>query len=115
MTRVLMFIGHYLPARHFGGPVRSTVSMVESLPEVEFHVFTSDTDFKSPEVLDGIQPDRWQGRGRAQVFYASARNRTPWVISCSVRQVLAPGALGLKRGSDTVLRWLRPLGQREAI
>ncbi len=86
MTRVLMFIGHYLPARRVGGPARSVASMVASLPEVEFHVFTSDTDFKSPEVLEGIQPDRWQGRGRAQVFYASARNRTPWAIRRIVRQ-----------------------------
>ena len=87
MTRVLMFIGHYLPARHAGGPVRSTASMVESCHEVEFHIFTSDTDLKSHEVLGGIQPDRWQGRGRAQVFYASARNRTPWAMRRIVRQV----------------------------
>lgn len=86
MTRVLMFVGHYLPARHVGGPVRSTASMVESCHEVEFHIFTSDTDLKSREVPDGIQPDYWQGRGRARMFYASARNRTPWAIWRIVQQ-----------------------------
>lgn len=65
MRRILIFIGHYLPARRAGGPVRSTASMVESLSEVEFHIFTSDTDFKSREVLDGVQPDRWQGQSGA--------------------------------------------------
>lgn len=86
MTRVLIFIGHYLPARHVGGPVRSTASMVKSLPEIAFHIFTSDTEFKSHEVLEGIQPDHWQSWGRAQVFYASVRNRTPWAIRRIVRQ-----------------------------
>jgi glycosyltransferase involved in cell wall biosynthesis len=85
MTRVLMFIGHYLPARHAGGPLRSTASMVEGLPECEFHVFTSETDFKSDEMLEGIAVNRWQWRGRALVFYASARRRRWFVLPRVVR------------------------------
>ena len=115
--RIMVLLRYYLPAHLAEGQVRIAGSMVECylMLDVEFYAYTNDTNLEFCEVLKGIHQNSWQERSRARVFYASARNRTPWAISCSVRQVLTPGALGLKRGSDTVLRWLRPLGQREAI
>ncbi len=78
MVRVLIFIGHYPPARRIGGPARSVASMVEGNPSCEFHIFTSETDFKSKSTLEGISVDHWQERGRARVLYASARRRRLW-------------------------------------
>ncbi len=75
MTRILIFIGHYLPATRAGGPVRSVTSMVESLKNEEFSIFTSETDFKSSKVLDGITMDSWQQKDSTLLFYASSRNR----------------------------------------
>ena len=87
MTRVLIFIGHYLPASRVGGPARSTASMVGALPDYKFHIFASETDFRSDAVLEGIEIDRWQQRGGATVFYASAKNRTPMSLRRRIREI----------------------------
>jgi glycosyltransferase involved in cell wall biosynthesis len=94
MTRVLIFIGHYPPARRVGGPARSAASMVEGIPDCAFYIFTSETDFKSKTVLDGISVDHWQDRGRARVFYASARYRRFWELRRIVREI-APDVIYL--------------------
>lgn len=67
--------------------MRSTASMVEALPEIDFHIFTSDSDLKSKKPLDGVQVDSWQTVGRSKVFYASARSRHLWAILRMVRKV----------------------------
>ena len=75
MARVLIFIGHYLPATRTGGPARSVASMTKFLKNEEFYIFTSETDFKSSKVLDGIAVDTWQHRDSARVIYVSRQNR----------------------------------------
>lgn len=87
MMRVLVFIGHYPPARRVGGPARSVASMANGVLGCEFYVFASETDFKSKAVLEGISVDHWQDRGRARVFYASARHRGLWGLRRVVREV----------------------------
>lgn len=87
MTRVLVFINHYLPARNAGGVIRSAVSMVNSLTDAEFYIYTSDTDLKSSNVLAGIQSGRWQQRGREKVFYSSGRDQTMMKIRGLVHQI----------------------------
>jgi glycosyltransferase involved in cell wall biosynthesis len=75
MKRVLIFIAHYLPAARAGGPVRSVAALVESLKDKQFYIFTSETDFMSSKVLDGVITDSWIQKDSAQILYASSRNR----------------------------------------
>lgn len=87
MNNVFIFIGHYLPGWRVGGPTRSTASAVELLTDYKFHIFASETDFGSDEVLEGIEIDRWQHRGRATVFYASAKHRTSLALRRKIREI----------------------------
>ncbi|MGH8127394.1 MAG: glycosyltransferase family 4 protein [Gammaproteobacteria bacterium] len=87
MNNVLIFIGHYLPGWRVGGPARSTASMAESLTDYKFHIFASETDFASDEVLEGIGVDQWQQWGRAKVFYASAKRRTSLALRRKIREI----------------------------
>lgn len=94
MTRVLIFIGHYPPARRVGGPARSAASMANGVPGCEFYVFTSETDFKSKPALEGVMVNRWQERARAQVFYASVRRRRLWGLRRVIHE-LSPDVIYL--------------------
>jgi len=94
MKRVLVFIGHYLPATRVGGPVMSTYRMTEAVDGCDFYIYTSETDFKTDLALEGIAEDSWQQRGKANVFYASRGGRKLRVMRRIV-SVLNPDAIYL--------------------
>ena len=74
--RVVIFLGGYLPARHFGGSVTSIANLVEALgDEVDFSIISHDHDLDDPARLPGIQ-DGWNQVGKARVLYLNEREFT---------------------------------------
>ena len=69
MKKVLIFLGGYLPARHYGGPVTSMKNMIEHLgDDIEFFLVVSNHDLGSSDPLPGISSG-WNTVGKAKVLY----------------------------------------------
>ncbi len=69
-SKVLVFLGRYLPGFNSGGPVRTVSSMIESLaPYFEFFVVTLNADSGSREPYKTVKTGAWNTVGAAQVFY----------------------------------------------
>jgi glycosyltransferase involved in cell wall biosynthesis len=88
VPRVLIFVDYFAPGFRFGGPIRSIGTMIDALADrFEFYVVTRPHDEERPsEIYEGIQPDAWNERPRARVFYAS--NFGPGLlrrIMCEIR------------------------------
>jgi len=94
-TRVLILLPHFLPGRAYGGPVRTVSNLMERLGgEFEFHLLTSDHDFRSSTPYD-LPADQWlDWRGRARVRYASPAGRTASALAAAIRDT-APDLLYL--------------------
>jgi glycosyltransferase involved in cell wall biosynthesis len=71
---VLILADYYLPGSRAGGPIRSLANLVESLgDEFTFRLVTRDRDCGGERAYPGVEPDRWQRVGKAQVLYLSPR------------------------------------------
>lgn len=69
MKRIAIFLGGYLPAKKYGGPVTSIANLVENLGnEFSFYIISNDHDLDETKRLDGIK-DGWNCVGKAQVLY----------------------------------------------
>lgn len=67
--RVTIFLGGYLPAKKYGGPVTSIANLVENLgKEVDIRIISNNHDLDERKVLDGILPG-WNQIGNAKVLY----------------------------------------------
>lgn len=67
--RVTIFLGGYLPAKKYGGPVTSIANLVENLgKELEIRIISNNHDLDERKVLDGILPG-WNQVGNAKVLY----------------------------------------------
>jgi glycosyltransferase involved in cell wall biosynthesis len=72
MTRILVLIGHYIPAYRAGGPVRTLAAIVQRLgDDFSFCMLTKDRDLGDTHPFTGIRSDVWLGVGKAQVRYLS--------------------------------------------
>lgn len=90
--RILVFCATYLPAYKSGGTVRSIAGLVSHLGrEHEFYILAHDRDTRSAEPLPAIEPSRWQQRGNANVYYASARDLTPRRMAAVISSVNPEG------------------------
>ena len=68
-TSVAIFIGGYLPAIKYGGPVTSIANLVDNLGDtIEFYIITHDHDMGSQTKLADIH-DGWNTVGKAKVLY----------------------------------------------
>ena len=71
---IVIFIGGYLPAKKFGGPVTSISNLVQNLgDEYDFRIITHDHEFMEKRRLDGIKKG-WNCVGKAKVLYISETN-----------------------------------------
>ena len=69
MEKILIFIGGYLPAKKYGGPVTSIVNLVDNLSfRFEFFIVSNNHEFGEKEPLADIH-DGWNSVGNAQVLY----------------------------------------------
>ena len=69
---VLISLPHYKPGWKFGGPTRTISNLVDHLgDEFLFRIITSDRDLGDDRPFPGVEIDRWQQVGKAQVFYMS--------------------------------------------
>lgn len=85
MTRVLLFVAHYLPSYRSGGPVRSIANLVEALgDEIDFSIVTRDRDALDEAPFAGIASDNWVKVGKARVWYGSPY----WWRSSNIRRVI---------------------------
>lgn len=67
--RVTIFLGGYLPAKKYGGPVTSIANIVENLgKEIEITIVSNNHDLDETKVVDGISPG-WNQLGNAKVIY----------------------------------------------
>ena len=65
----MIFLGGYLPACGYGGPVTSVSNLVTQLgQDYDFRIVCSDHDFGKTEPLPGIAPG-WNSVGSAKVLY----------------------------------------------
>lgn len=67
--KIAIFIGGYLPAKKYGGPVTSISNLVDNLGEIfEFYIISNDHEFNDytrlPSIVDG-----WNKVGKAKVLY----------------------------------------------
>ncbi|MCL4247152.1 MAG: glycosyltransferase family 4 protein [Anaerolineae bacterium] len=85
--RILILIEHYLPGFLGGGPIRTTVNMVDWLgDEFDFSILTSDCEFGDSTPYPGIEPGNWYQRGKARVRYLAAHERTLPVFRRHLRE-----------------------------
>lgn len=69
MKKIYIFIGGYLPAKNYGGPVTSIANLVLNLEnKYEFRIVTSDHEFNEKKKLNGIR-NGWNDVYGAKVLY----------------------------------------------
>ncbi|QBQ47233.1 glycosyltransferase [Brevundimonas naejangsanensis] len=69
---ILTFAGSYLPGFKAGGPIRSLANMADCLSdEFDFRIVAPDRDLGDATAYPGVQVNRWNTVGRAEVFYRS--------------------------------------------
>lgn len=70
--KILLMIDWFDPAFKAGGPIRSCINFINCFQnDFELFVFTGCYDLGSTEILQGIEPGKWNiYNGKAQVFYA---------------------------------------------
>ena len=67
--KIAFFIGCYLPAKKYGGPVTSIYNVVDNLSDTyEFYIIASDHDLNETKRLPGIK-EGWNKVGDAKVLY----------------------------------------------
>ena len=67
--RIAIFIGGYLPAKKYGGPVTSIANLVENLcDDFDFYIISNDHEFQETERLSGIKQG-WNKVGNGKVLY----------------------------------------------
>ena len=111
---ILVFVSFYLPGDKSGGPVRSTVNLVNKLSdEFDFRIVTSDRDWMEKEPYKEVVVDAWNQVGKAQVFYLSPKNRSLLYIA-KLLSVTHYDVLYLNSFFDRVFTqkplWARKLG-----
>ena len=68
---IAIFLGGYLPAKKYGGPVTSISNLVENMgDEWDFYIISNDHEFNENRRLPGIQ-EGWNHVGKAKVLYIS--------------------------------------------
>ena len=69
MKKIAIFIGGYLPAKNYGGPVTSIANLVDILgDEYEFWIVSNNHEYKEKKPLKDIKSG-WNQVGKAKVIY----------------------------------------------
>jgi glycosyltransferase involved in cell wall biosynthesis len=80
---ILIALPHYRPGWKAGGPTRTIANMVEHLgDEFSFRILTSDRDYGDDRAFPGLEADRWQRVGKADVLYMSPERRNLRAFAC---------------------------------
>lgn len=79
LAEVVVFAGLFEPGYKGGGPVRSLVRFMDTLPPTaSVRLVTRDRDLGSDAPYDGIPTGTWRPRGAAQVFYLDVGSLRHW-------------------------------------
>ncbi len=74
--RILIFIDWFLPGYKAGGPIRSTVNIIEQLFEdFDFYIVTSDRDLGDESPYKNIITNKTEDNGKYKVVYLSPENQ----------------------------------------
>lgn len=72
-NKILVWNGYYLPAKKYGGPLTSLVTMVETCSdENTFYIISANHDLGETTPFDGIT-EGWQDVGDAKVYYTDTK------------------------------------------
>jgi len=84
-SKILIFVGYYLPGYKAGGPLRTIANMVEHLSDdFEFWIVTRDHDLGDNVPYSDIIVNEWNNVGNARVFYAS----TDWLSLSGIIDII---------------------------
>lgn len=87
--RVAIFLGGYLPAKKYGGPVTSVSNLVEQIgDQLEFYIISNDHEFGDHDRLPNIK-NGWNSVGKAQVLYISEKEYTTHIFSVILQDINA--------------------------
>lgn len=75
---ILTLVDYYLPGYKAGGTIRSLANLVQQLgDEFRFKIVTRDRDHQDMAPYPDVLVNGWNEVGKASVYYASAKMRTP--------------------------------------
>lgn len=75
---ILILCDWFLPGYLAGGPIQSIATLTQHLgSDIDFKIITTDRDFKSDKVYQGININQWTTFSGRQVFYVSPDNMNP--------------------------------------
>lgn len=92
MKKAIFVFSSYLPAKRYGGPLKSIYNLVETTSdEFDYYIISQNHDFQQTELLPGIQPG-WNKVGKANVLYIdetdySYENILGWMKECNAEMV----------------------------
>jgi len=73
---VLTLVHYYLPGYKSGGPIRTIANLVDHLgDELDFRIVTADRDATDAVPYPNVTVDKWNGVGKARVYYSSPAAR----------------------------------------
>ena len=92
MKKAIFAFSSYLPAKRYGGPLKSIYNLVETTSdEFDYYLISQNHDFRQTELLPGIQPG-WNKVGKANVLYInetdySYDNIIGWMKECNAQMI----------------------------
>lgn len=87
MNKVLIFLGGYLPAKKYGGPVTSIYNLVENLGnDFSFYILSNDHDLGDKKRLPNIK-EGWNRVGQANVQYVNEKLFTKKFFLAIIKEV----------------------------
>ncbi|MBQ7338985.1 MAG: glycosyltransferase [Clostridia bacterium] len=87
--KILVFNGYYVPAKNYGGPTTSMVTIVDHCSEDnQFYIVAANHDLNDSKIFDGIN-EGWNSVGKAQVLYTDTKQLrwNPKAISNLIEEV----------------------------
>ena len=114
MKNIVIFIGGYLPAKKYGGPVTSISNLTQHLGnEYNFYIITFDHDLGESQRLQGIT-EGWNKVGNAQVMYLNEKEFKPKRVKKILSEINADlvclSSIMLYKMTLPVLRVAKELG-----
>jgi len=82
MKKSILIVGPYIPGKHYGGPVKSLLNIVDTLSsKFDFYILSTDRDLGSSECYQDVKIGSWNTIGNAEVFYIPKGKEVQYILS----------------------------------